>query len=352
MNNFLSSKLAGLQPYVAGEQPKDQKYIKLNTNENPYPPSPKVGEAIHSMDADSLRLYPDPEATDIKHAVGKFFNINAKNVFAGNSSDEILAMAFMAFFMNDKPLIFPNITYSFYPVYSDLYSIDTIKVPLTDDFSIDFDAFPKENGGIIFPNPNAPTGKDIPLNIIEQVIKNNPNSVVIVDEAYVDFGAESAVPLVEKYNNVLVVQTMSKSRSLAGLRVGYAIGSVGLIECLVTVKNSFNSYTLDRVSIPAAVAAMEDVEYFNQCNKKIINTRIRITKELEDIGFKVIPSCANFIFTSPDTVYDAEKLYLDLKAKGILIRYWNKPKINKWCRITIGTDEEMNILIKNIKELL
>ena len=352
MNKFLSTKLSGLKPYVAGEQPKDQKYVKLNTNENPYPPSPMVKDAVNRVNINSLSLYPDPDSTDIKNAVSNFFNIKPENVFPSNSSDEILALSFMAFFQNDKPIVFPDISYSFYPVYCDLYNIEKNLIPLKEDFSIDFESFPSDNGGIIFPNPNAPTGKDVPLTVIEKILKNNPNSVVIVDEAYVDFGAETAVPLINKYENLLVIQTLSKSRSLAGLRVGFAIGSKELIACLNAVKNSFNSYTIDKIAIAASVAAINDVEYFKSNCSKIIKTRDWVTKELETLGFKVLPSKANFIFVSPGEKYRAEELYLNLKSKGILIRYWNQPRIKDWCRITIGTDSQMESLINAIKELI
>ena len=352
MNKFLSKKLSGLKPYVAGEQPKDQKYIKLNTNENPYPPSKKVKEAVDMVNIDSLSLYPDPDSTDIKEAVANLYNIQAENVFPSNSSDEILALAFMAFFQNDKPIAFPEISYSFYPVYCDLYGIERNLIPLKDDFSIDIESFPLENGGIIFPNPNAPTGKDLSLLEIEKLVRNNPDSVVIIDEAYVDFGAETSVPLTSKYNNVLVIQTLSKSRSLAGLRVGFAIGSKELIDCLNAVKNSFNSYTIDKIAIAASVAAIKDTEHFNSCCQKIINTREWVTLQLRELGFKVLPSKANFILASPMDLYNAQDLYLNLKSKGILIRYWNQPKIKDWCRITVGTMFEMETLVATIKELL
>ncbi len=349
---FLSKKLDGLTPYASGEQPKDQKYVKLNTNENPYPPSPKVTEAIRNFNTDILRLYPDSNTTKICDSVANFYDVDSKNVFAGNSSDEILALAFMAFFQNDKPLVYPDITYSFYPVYCDLYGITPELIPLKDDFSIDFDAFPTDNGGVIFANPNAPTGKSVSIDVIEEAIQKHSESVVIVDEAYVDFGAESAIELTKKYDNVLVVHTLSKSRQLAGLRVGYAIGSEDLINCLNTVKNSFNSYPLDSVAIDAAAAAIDDREYFEECRKKVISTREWSVKKLEELGFTVIPSSANFVFASPNDVYSAEKLYLDLKKRGVLIRYWNKPRISDWCRISIGTDDEMKVLIDTIKELL
>jgi len=352
MNRFWSKALDGLTPYTSGEQPKDQKYVKLNTNENPYPPSPKVIESINSFALDSLRLYPDPDTTDVKKAVADFYDVEMKNVFVGNSSDEVLALSFMSFFINDKPVVFPDISYSFYPVYCDLYKIKPLQVPVTADFSIDFDAFPKDNGGVIFPNPNAPTGKAVDLSTVEKVVAAHPNSVVIVDEAYVDFGAESAVALTKKYPNLLVVQTLSKSRSLAGLRVGYAIGHEDLIIGLNMAKNSFNSYPLDRIAIVGAAAAINDRDYFEECCKKIIATREWATKELESLGFKVVPSAANFFFVSPNGKYRAQDLYLDLKEKGVLVRFWNKPKISDWVRITIGTDEEMKTLIAKIKELL
>lgn len=352
MSKFWSKALQGVTPYTSGEQPKDQKYVKLNTNENPYPPSPKMVEAVKNMDLDRLRLYPDPDTGSVKEALASFYDVDAKNIFVGNSSDEVLALTFMAFFITDKPLVFPDISYSFYPVYCDLYKIEPALVPLKEDFTIDFDAFPKENGGVIFPNPNAPTGIAVDLATVEKVIQDHPDSVVVVDEAYVDFGAESAIPLTKKYNNVLVVQTLSKSRSLAGLRVGYAIGSDELIEGLNMTKNSFNSYPLDSVAITGATAAIEDKEYFDECCKKVMDTRTWAVKELEELGFTVLPSAANFVFASPGDQYSAEDLYLNLKAKGVLVRFWNKPRIKDWVRISIGTDEEMKILIEKTKELL
>jgi len=352
MRRFWSKALVGLTPYTSGEQPKDQKYVKLNTNENPYPPSPKVIETINSFNLETLRLYPDPETTDVKDAVSEIYDVLPQNVFVGNSSDEVLALSFLSFFITDNPVVFPDISYSFYPVYCDLYKITPIQVPVNENFDIDFDAFPKNNGGVIFPNPNAPTGKAVDLATVEKVVAAHPDSVVIIDEAYVDFGAESAVQLTKKYPNLLVIQTLSKSRSLAGLRVGYAIGHEDLIAGLNMAKNSFNSYPLDRIAIVGAAAAIRDRDYFDKCCSKIIETRTWATKELESLGFKVIPSAANFIFASPNGHYRAQDLYLDLKEKGVLVRYWNKPKISDWVRITIGTDEEMKILIQKIKELL
>lgn len=352
MSKFWSKALQGVTPYTSGEQPKDQKYVKLNTNENPYPPSPKVLDVIKSFDLDTLRLYPDADTLDVKNAVANFYDVTVQNVFVGNSSDEVLALSFLSFFITDKPLVFPDISYSFYPVYCDLYKITPSLSPVNENFDIDFDSFPTENGGVIFPNPNAPTGKAVDLATIEKVVQKHANSVVIVDEAYVDFGAESAIELTKKYNNLLVIHTLSKSRSLAGLRVGYAIGHEDLITGLNMAKNSFNSYPLDRIAIAGATAAINDRDYFEECCSKIIKTREWATTELEALGFKVIPSAANFFFVSPNGKYRAQDLYLDLKEKGVLVRYWNKPKISDWVRITIGTDEEMKILIAKIKELL
>lgn len=354
MSQFWSAHVHNLDPYVPGEQPKDQRYIKLNTNECPYPPSAKVLQAIQTANLEHLRLYPDPNGDVLKDAVIEYFNeyeLSRDQVFVGNGSDEVLAHIFCGLLKHDLPLLYPDISYSFYPVYANLYQIATDVIPLRDDFTLDIADYQRPNGGIIFPNPNAPTGIALPLSQIEILLQRNPNSVVVVDEAYVDFGAESAVSLVKQYDNVLVVQTLSKSRALAGLRVGFAIGQAHLIEALERVKNSFNSYPLDRLALVAGAAAMLDREYLNEVREAIIKTRTQTVNELEQLGFKVLPSSANFIFARPPQG-QALALYTQLKERGVLVRYFNKPRLNEYLRITIGTDEEMDQLLQHVKVLL
>lgn len=340
-----------LEPYVPGEQPKVLDLIKLNTNENPYPPSPTVAQALSADRLDELRLYPDPNSSSLKQAVAGYCGVSESDVFVGNGSDEVLALAFMAFFQQQQPILFPDISYSFYPVYCNLYGIDSIQLPLAADFTIHFDDYDQPNGGIIFPNPNAPTGVGVGLGTIESLLESNQDSVVIVDEAYVDFGGESAVSLVGRFPNLLVVQTLSKSRSLAGLRVGFAIGSAGLIEGLDRVKNSFNSYPVDRLAEVAAVAAIEDVDYFKQCCEQIVSSRDWTTKQLQSLGFEVLPSQANFIFARP-TLIEARVLFARLREKNILVRYFDKPRIDQFLRITIGTEAQMKALVDVLVELI
>lgn len=354
MSQFWSAHVHALDPYVPGEQPKDQRYIKLNTNECPYPPSPKAIQALQSAQLDQLRLYPDPNGDVIKEAVIEYFkeyDLNRAEVFVGNGSDEVLAHVFCGLLKHDLPLLYPDISYSFYPVYANLYQIETDIIPLKADFTIDINDYQRPNGGIIFPNPNAPTGIALSLSSIETLLKRHPNSVVVVDEAYVDFGAESAVSLVKQYENLLVVQTLSKSRALAGLRLGFAIGQAPLIEALERVKNSFNSYPLDRLALVAGAAAIVDREYLDKVRDAIIKTRTTTVQALEQLGFSVLPSSANFIFTRPPQG-QAQALYSQLKERGVLVRYFNKPRLNEYLRITIGTDEEMAQLLQHIKVLL
>lgn len=349
MSQFWSQRVQELDPYVPGEQPKDQQYVKLNTNESPYPPSPLAIEAMHAAVNDSLRLYPDPNADDLKQAIANLHGLDRACVFVGNGSDEVLAHAFVALLKHDKPLLYPDISYSFYPVYCNLFGINSIRVPLNDQFEINPADYEQSNGAIIFPNPNAPTGMALGLDSIEYILKSNPDSVVLVDEAYVDFGAQTAISLVGQYPNLLVVQTLSKSRSLAGLRVGFAVGQPDLIEALERVKNSFNSYPLGRVEQAGATAAMKDVAYFEECQAKIIATREQTEQSLTELGFTVLPSGSNFIFAKPPAGQQAEALYLSLKEQGILVRYFNKPRISDYLRITIGTDAEMQQLLACLK---
>ncbi len=360
MSKFWSKRTHELSPYTAGEQPQDQQYIKLNTNENPYPPSPLAIDAMREASGEAMRLYPDPNSNELKKAIAEYYSVWTDQVFVGNSSDEVLAHAFVALLKHQKPLLFPDISYSFYPSYCKLFDIDYKQVPLADDFTIDLNDYSAETadevGAIIFPNPNAPSGIALTLNEIEAILKANPDSPVVVDEAYVDFGTRTAIALVNDYPNLLVTQTFSKSRSLAGLRVGFAIGSVEMIEALERVKNSFNAYPLDRAAIAGAAASIKDRAHFQESCFKIIKTRERVSAELSDLGFTVLPSKANFVFARPERFAkpegSAEKLYLDLKENGVLVRYFNSPRIDGFLRITIGTDEEMDIFLGKLKDLL
>ena len=347
MAKYWSPLVGRLKPYVPGEQPQDQQYIKLNTNENPYPPSPEVLKTVRAAGDESLRLYPDPESKALRQAIQSAFGVGANNVFVGNGSDEVLAFAFMAFFTGKTRIEYPEISYSFYPVYCNLFDIEPQVVPLETDFSLSLTKFSASADGIIFPNPNAPTGRAVTLHDIESLLKRNNRTLVIVDEAYIDFGGESAATLVGLYPNLLVIQTLSKSRSLAGMRVGFALGDSNLIEALVRVKDSFNSYPLDRLAQVSARAAMEDDIYFNNVRRKIIATRERTEKGLRGLGFEVIPSQANFVFACHPR-FDGRQLYLALKKKGILVRHFDKPAIGQYLRITIGTDDEMNALLDRL----
>ncbi|MCX7156446.1 MAG: histidinol-phosphate transaminase [Rhodocyclales bacterium] len=351
MSRFWSDVVKGLKPYVPGEQPKLANLVKLNTNENPYGPSPQALEAIRAATDESLKLYPDPNAEQLKLAIAKYHGIESKNVFVGNGSDEVLAHIFLGLLKQSRPILFPDITYSFYPVYCGLYQVSFETIALADDFSIRVGDYAKPNGGIIFPNPNAPTGCLLPLADIERLLQSNPDSVVVIDEAYVDFGGESAIPLIAKYPNLLVVQTLSKSRSLAGLRVGFAAGHADLIEALERVKNSFNSYPLDRLAIAGAVAAYEDREYFEKTCRAVIASRETLVGELKVLGFEVLPSAANFIFVRHPQ-HDAEKSALALRRRSIIVRHFKLPRIEQFLRITVGTDEQCAALIAALTEIL
>lgn len=332
-------------PYTPGEQPKTEGIIKLNTNENPYPPAPGVGKVISSFDTDSLRLYPDPKIDKLVNAIAEFYELDSSKIFVGVGSDDVLAMIFMTFFNSDKPILFPDITYSFYDVWAQMLRIPYEQVPLTDDFTLEPADYYRENGGVIFPNPNAPTGKLMPLEQIVDIIEHNRDVIVVIDEAYIDFGGESAVKFIDTYDNLIVVQTFSKSRSLAGSRVGFAMASPVLIKYLNDVKYSFNSYTMDRVTIDVATAAIKDKEYFNETKEKIINTREWTKKQLKRLGFEFCDSKSNFIFAKPNNV-SAEKLFEDLKGGNIYVRHFKTPeRINDYLRISIGTDEQMQTLI-------
>lgn len=331
-------------PYVPGEQPKLKDIVKLNTNENPYPPSPKVTEALEVLDTADLRLYPDPSCEVLVHAIAAYYGLSDEQVFVGVGSDDVLAMAFMTCFNSEKPILFPDITYSFYDVWADMLRIPYEQIPLTEDFTIRKEDYYRENGGIIFPNPNAPTGVELGQKDIEDIVSHNPDSIVIVDEAYVDFGAVSALPLIEKYDNVLVVQTFSKSRSLAGMRIGFAMGSKKLIAYINAVKYSFNSYTMDRTALAAGTASIEDKTYFEQSTAKVIAVREWTKEQLKKLGFVFGDSKANFIFAAHPK-YPAKELFAALREAHIIVRYFDKPRIDNYLRITIGTQEEMQRLI-------
>lgn len=357
MSQFWSPLVHSLTPYVPGEQPKLANLIKLNTNENPYPPSPHAVAAMQAemgADGNTLRLYPDPNADRLKESVARHFadfGIGTRNIFAGNGSDEVLAHAFMALLKHDKPLLLPDITYSFYPVYCELYGIDSIAIPLGEQFEIRVDDYARDNGGIILANPNAPTGQPLPLSEIERLVAAHPQSVVVIDEAYIDFGGETAIALVTRYPNLLVIRTLSKSHSLAGLRVGYAVGHTDLIEALDRVKNSFNSYPLDRLAIVGAAAAIADKEHLEKTRQAVMASRATLIAGLETLGFAVLPSAANFIFARHPQ-HDAAKLAAQLREHQIIVRHFKQPRINQHLRISIGTDQECAALVDALRTIL
>ena len=350
MSRFWSPFVKDLVPYVPGEQPKLARLVKLNTNENPYGPSPKALEAMRGELNDNLRLYPDPNSDRLKQAVAEYYAVTPAQVFVGNGSDEVLAHIFHGLFQHGGPLLFPDVSYSFYPVYCGLYGIPFEQVPLDEQFQIRVQDYSKPNAGIIFPNPNAPTGCLLPLQAIEQMLQANPGSVVVVDEAYIDFGGETAISLVGRYDNLLVTQTLSKSRSLAGLRVGLAVGHPDLIEALERIKNSFNSYPLDRMAIAGAAAAFEDKAYFQQTCQAVIDSREQLVGELQTLGFDVLPSGANFIFARHPGK-DAATLAAGLREQSVIVRHFNKPRIDQFLRITIGNPQQNQALVEALKQL-
>ncbi len=349
MNNW-KNNLCKITPYVPGEQPTGD-IIKLNTNENPYAPSPKVKEALRAYDTGKLRLYPSIECTELKKALADTYGIDTENIFLGNGSDEVLALAFRAFFNSDLPVLFPDITYSFYDVWCELFGIKYKRIPLDKNFYIQSKDYFIPNGGIVITNPNAPTSIYKPVSEIEEIVAANTDSIVIVDEAYIDFGGTSAVGLIKKYDNLAVVHTFSKSRQLAGIRVGYLMGGKTLINALDAVKNSFNSYTLNSLSQSVALAAALDKDYLKKTASEIIKTREYTVKELSKLGFTTLPSSANFIFTTR-TGTSAKALFEGLKQKGIYVRYFDKPMINDYLRVTIGTKEQMEKFITAVTELI
>lgn len=347
------SNIRRVEPYVPGEQPNKPHMIKLNTNECPYPPAPGVKEAWKSLDSDNLRLYPDPEASALIDCLSEYYKLPKERIFVGVGSDDVLSMAFMTFFNSDKPILFPDITYSFYDVWAKLYRIPYQEIPLDENWHIRKEDYSKDKGaggcgGIIFPNPNAPTGVLESRAVIEEILKANPDVVVIIDEAYIDFGGESCLPLIDEYDNLLVVQTFSKSRAMAGMRIGFAMGNEKLIQYIKDAKFSFNSYTMNLPSLKYGIEAVKDDTYFKQMINKIVKTREWVKKELKDLGFSFPDSYGNFIFaTHPD--YKAKDLYEELREADIYVRYFNKPRIDNYLRITIGTDKEMDQLIKFLK---
>lgn len=338
-------------PYVPGEQPEQQRVIKLNTNENPYPPAPGVMESLYAFDTDRLRLYPDPEAKTLVHAIARRYRVSPEQVFTGVGSDDVLAMAFLTFFNSKKPILFPDITYSFYDVWAELFRIPYRTIPLNTEFRMNAGDYDIPNGGVIFPNPNAPTGELESLEYIEHILQHNQDVIVIVDEAYIDFGGTSALKLLDQYENLFIIQTFSKSRSLAGMRIGYAFGSQTLIKYLNDVKYSFNSYTMNQLTLTAGAAALEDETYFRDTIHKIITTRERVKEEFRKMGFVFGDSQSNFLFVTHPKV-SAKELFETLKREHIYVRYFNKPRIDNYLRITIGTDEQMDILIDFLKSYL
>ena len=357
-----SSKARNLSPYVPGEQPQHDNLCKLNTNENPFPPSPKVGEAIAKVlmqQADELRLYPAPESNDLRAALAQSYNLDINQIFVGNGSDEVLALIFASFFLKERPLLSPDISYSFYPVYAQTFGVHLVKIPLEEDFSIDPDAYRQPCSGIIIANPNAPTGLLLSLADIRKLASEHSNAVIVIDEAYIDFAQiesgnpeaqVSAVSLINECDNIIVTQTFSKSRSLAGLRVGMAFANASLIEALTRMKNSFNSYPLDKLAQAGATASVLDVDYFEQTRQQVIDLRTALTEELTTLGYKVLPSHANFIFARPKDG-DASAVASTLRDQGIIVRHFDKPRISEYLRITVGTAEQNSRLIEALTAL-
>lgn len=350
-SRFWSPVVHRLTPYVPGEQPKLSHLVKLNTNENPYGPSPRVLEAIQAELSDALRLYPDPNAERLKHAIADYYGIHTNQVFVGNGSDEVLAHVFQALFQHPAPLLFPDITYSFYPVYCGLYGVEFITVPLADNFELRTEDYQRPNGGIIFANPNAPTGCLVPLADIESLLQHNRDSVVVIDEAYIDFGGDTAIPLIHRYPHLLVTQTLSKSRSLAGLRVGLAVGHPELIEALERVKNSFNSYPLDRLAIAGATAAFADRDYFEQTRQAVMACRAELVAALQTLGFEVLPSAANFVFARHPS-HAGAALAAALREYHVIVRHFHQPRIDPFLRITVGDPTQNSALLAALARIL
>lgn len=351
MEKIWMKNLRDIEPYVPGEQSKEKDIVKINANENPYPPSPKAIEAMQNFNADSLRFYPPADAYELKAALAGYYDVEVENIFLGNGSDDVIALSFQAFFNSGKPIVYPDITYSFYPVWCRLFNIPYKNYPLDHNFRINADDYREPNGGVIIPNPNAPTSLGEGPDFIRKLLDCNQDSVVIIDEAYVDFGGISSVPLIHEYENLLVTGTFSKSRSLAGLRIGFAIGSKILISVLEAVKNSYNSYTIDSLSIAVGTASVQDDAYFKSTIAKIIATRTRVTDELRKSGFEVLDSQSNFIMATHKGL-DIRDMFEYLKSKNVFIRYFNLPRINNYVRISIGTDNEMDRFLTEIKNYI
>lgn len=351
MSKFISKRFDTLEAYVPGEQPQDMQYVKLNTNESPFPPAPAVLEAVNAAEINHLNLYPDPEGKVLRETLAKHYGVKLENVFLANGSDELLNFFFMTFCDEEKPVAFPAVSYGFYPVYANLYRLPYDAIPLREDFRLEPEDYCGIGKNVVIANPNAPTGRIISVDEIEKIVKSNPNHVVMIDEAYIDFGGESCLPLVEKYENLLVCQTFSKFRSLAGGRLGFAVGSPVLIEDLDKIKYSTNSYNINRLTMAAAVATIENDEYYVNNSRIIQANRAYTVEELGKLGFETLPSKANFIFTRCKTV-DGGTIYRELKAKGVLVRHWDKPEIADWCRVTIGSREQMDVLLEKVREIL
>ena len=351
MSRFMSSRFDGLEAYVPGEQPQDMQYVKLNTNESPFPPSPAVLEAVNREETGRLNLYPDPEGKALRGRLAETYGVRPENVFLANGSDELLFFAFMAFCDQSRPAAFPNISYGFYPVYARLLGLPYTEIPLREGFVLN----PKDYCGlgktIFIANPNAPTGRAISVDSIEEIVRTNPDHVVLIDEAYIDFGGQSCLPLIKKYDNLLVCQTFSKFRSLAGGRLGFALANPGLIADLEKIKYSTNSYNINRLTMAAAIATLDSSEYYVENSRKIQANRAYTTEKLAELGFETLPSVTNFIFTRCPAV-DGGTLYRELKARGVLVRHWDKAEIRDWCRVTIGTREQMDIFLDRVREIL
>lgn len=351
MEKLWTENLRKIDPYVPGEQSDDKDIIKLNANENPYPPSPMAEQAIKEFNTDSLRLYPNANATELKQALADYYNVGVENIFLGNGSDDVIAVAFQALFNSDLPIAYPDLTYSFYPVWCSLFNIPYKTYPVDDDFRINVEDYKEKNGGVIIPNPNAPTSIGESTDFVKKLLEYNQDCVVIIDEAYVDFGGKSSVQLTKEYENLLVTGTFSKSRSLAGLRIGFAIGSEKLISVLEAVKNSYNSYTIDALSIKAGKASILDDKYFKETCRKVVATREYVTAQMRELGFKVLDSSTNFIFATKDGC-SMKDMFEYLKTKKVYIRYFSIPRIENYVRITIGTDDEMAVFLKELKGYL
>lgn len=349
--NLWENNVRKVLPYIPGEQPKVKNVIKLNTNENPFPPSPRVAKIITEFESDKLRLYPDTDSTVLVDALSEKYGVKTNQIFVGVGSDDVLSMAFLTFFNSDKPVIFPDITYSFYDVWCDVYRIPYKTKPLKNDFTIDVEDYLCDNGGIVIPNPNAPTGVLESVEMFEQIVMSNPQSIVIVDEAYIDFGGRSCLELIEKYDNLLVVQTFSKSRSMAGARIGYAFGNEKLIKFMNDVKFSINSYTMNWITQLAGAESVKDDEYFKDTTEEIVRVREYSKQKLSELGFSFTDSMSNFIFATHEKT-SAKVIFEKLKEKSIFVRYWNKPRINNYLRITVGTKEQMDALFSALEEIL